>query len=267
MKIQPFSAYDMAKLPMLQPADWGDIIPHFEFYVQSPFCFPIKLTSAEQIVGVAAVIVHHDVAWLGHIIIHSESRGRGLGRILTQNLIDIACQQKCKTVYLTATDLGFPVYEKLGFVTEDNYLFFKDIDPHSQLRVQSGCIQPYAKSMRSEISEMDRDISGEDRMLHLDAHLEHGYVYRCSEKIEGYYLPSLGEGLIIAVSPSAGTELLKLHVTSTHKAVFPSSNTVAAGLLHAMGYREWSTGRRMRWGVERPLKLQYIYNRIAGKVG
>jgi len=267
MKIQPFSTDDMVELQELQPADWGNILPHFEFYIRSPFCFPVKLLSATQLVGVGTAIIHRDVAWLGHIIIRTESRGRGLGHLLTQSLIDIACQQKCKTVYLTATDLGFPVYEKLGFVTEDSYLFFRDVDPDSQLELLSAEIRPYTEDMRSKVLEMDKEASGEDRSCHLEAHLEGGYVYGHSGKIEGFYLPSLGEGLIVAINPLAGTELLRMHLKSMHKAVFPSTNTVATGLLHGMGYQEWSTGRRMRWGIERPLKLQHIYNRIAGKVG
>lgn len=266
MELRPLKYHELSSISTLQPERWGDIKPNFEFYIKSPFCFPIKLIINNKIVAVGTTVVHNDVAWLAHIIVHSENRGKGLGRIITQNLIDIANQKKCKTIYLIATDLGFPVYEKLGFVTETDYLFFKDVNIKDQM-FDPDTIKPYAEKYKDRILKIDRSISGEDRRIHIENQLKNGFVYCKDETVEGYYLPCFGEGLIISNTPLAGIELLKLHLKSNQKVVLPKDNSTAIDFLYENGYKEFSTAKRMRLGSPTSLMLKNIYNRIGGNIG
>src|SRR5688572_32638579 len=55
--------------------------------------------------------------------------------------------QQCETIYLIATELGAPVYEKCGFETETEYLYFKDLKPIEGVS-PSPFIQPDRKSTR-----------------------------------------------------------------------------------------------------------------------
>lgn len=266
MQILALAHEEIDLIADLRPEGWNDIKESFSFYLQSDFCFPIKVVIDGEIVGLGATIIHNDVAWLGHIIVHPDQRGNGIGKHIVQSLIDIAKQNKCETIYLIATNLGFPVYEKLGFITDTEYLAFKDINLDKELLISDHII-PYQQDFKAEISIIDRTASGEDRMMQIESALENGSVYINHDQIEGFYLPGLGDGLIVANTSSAGIELLKLHLQSNEKVIFPIDNLWAADFLYHNGFKEYDAVKRMRLGKIRPLKLENIYNRIAGYVG
>jgi GNAT superfamily N-acetyltransferase len=257
---------DVKLISPLQPDGWLDITPTIEFYTRSSFCFPMKVIFGNEIAGIGTAIIHHDVAWLAHIIVHKDFRRKGIGRFITQSLVNHTEVKKCETIYLLATELGAPVYEKVGFETESEYLFFKDVRIE-KLSNASAHIKPYEAKFKTQVAEMDKMSSGEDRIFHLQDHLSNGYVYGSDEIIEGFYLPTLGDGLIIGVTSSAGIKLLNFHLHSHEKVVLPNENLVAINYLHENGFKEFSTGKRMRLGKKRPVKLENIYNRIGGNLG
>lgn len=266
MEIQALNHNDVNLLHDLQPDGWPDITPNFYFYTASPFCFPIKIIIDGKIAGIGAAIIHHEIAWLGHIIVHAEQRGKGIGSYITETLIDIAKQHNCQTINLIATGLGAPVYEKAGFTTETEYLFFKDINLGKQPAF-SPHIKPYGKAFREQIAETDHLTSQEDRMFFFEEHLAGGFVYCSNNIVEGFYLPTLGEGLIIANTAPAGIELLRLHLNTNNKVAFPKDNLHAATFLYEKGFKEFRTAKRMRLGKSSNVRLSNIYNRIAGNIG
>ena len=88
-------------------------------------CFPFKASIENKIVGIGTTILHHETAWLAHIIVHPEYRNRGIGKMITQALVDHSYSKGRKTIYLIATELGLPVYRRLGFESETEYTIFK----------------------------------------------------------------------------------------------------------------------------------------------
>lgn len=266
MQILALAYEELNLISDLKPEGWNDIQMSFSFYVQSSFCFPVKVVIDDTIVGLGAAIIHNDVAWLGHIIVHADQRGNGIGQRITHALIDIAKQNNCETIYLIATELGVPVYEKLGFIADTEYLFFKDINLDKELLI-SDQIVPYKQGFRDEISIIDQVAAGENRMMHLEEALKNGFVYIDHHKVEGFYLPALGDGLIVANNSSAGLELLKLHLKSNEKVSFPIDNLSARDFLYSNGFREYDVAKHMRFGNIRSFKLENIYNRIGGNVG
>ncbi len=266
MEIRAIHQNEISVLSDLQPDGWADIVPHFNFYTQSSFCVPVKVVVDKKIVGIGVSIVHHDVAWLAHIIVRPEERCKGWGRLITQALMDVAKQQHCSTIYMIATKLGFPVYEKLGFLIETEYIFCRRVGESPDLSV-SDHVQPYQEQYKEHISAMDKNISGEDRMMHLEARLAKGFVHCDRGMVHGYYLPSLGEGLIVADTGHAGLELLKWHLRHSSQIVVPEENMVARTFLQALGFEEASTAKRMRLGNIRSVKFSNIYNRIGGNIG
>ena len=265
MIIQSFVRDDLKFIRDLQPEGWGDITPSIELYTKSSFCFPMKVMVDDEIAGIGTAIMHDAVAWLAHIIVRSEFRKRGIGRFITEGLLSNAQVKKCETVFLIATELGAPVYEKVGFETETEYLYFKDVKIDNLL-MTSQMIYPYEARFKNQVAEMDKSSSTENRLFHLETHLENGYAY-VSGKIEGFYLPTFGDGLIIANTPTAGIELLKLHLQSNTKIAFPKENLAATTYLYEKGFKAFSTGKRMRIGKKRNVKLENIYNRIGGNLG
>jgi hypothetical protein len=266
VEVQTLNHTDLNLLSDLQPDGWQSITPSFDFYTRSSFCFPVKIISDDKIAGIGTTIIHHDVAWLAHIIVHKDYRRKGIGKLITETLVDSLKSKNCETIYLLATDLGAPVYEKVGFETETEYLFFKDIKLAKDLPI-SIMIEPYTQEFNQQIAEIDRINSGEDRMFHFEDHLQNGFVYREDAIIKGFYLPTFGDGLIIANDSSAGLELLKLHLKSNERIYFPKDNLVATNYLYENGFKETSAVKRMRLGKKRDVSLKNIYNRIGGNLG
>lgn len=265
MNINPVYNDEIQALSGLQPDGWSDIVPYFDFYTKSSFCFPVKVTVDDEIVGIGATIIHGDVAWLAHIIVHPDHRGDGIGRYITQTLVDIANENNCSTIYLIATELGERVYPKVGFLTETEYLFHKNIVKREW--EISKYIYPFREEYREHFTAFDKSVSGEDRMNHLEGYFTGSFMFCEDGEVEGYYLPTLGEGLIIASTERAGIGLLKLHLQHHVNVVIPKENITVQNFLQETGFGEVKSIKRMRLGNERMVRFTNIYNRIGGNIG
>lgn len=267
MTIEALNNSDVSLLDELQPSGWGTILPAHEFYTtNTDFCFPIRINKNGKIVGIGTTIIHNDVAWLAHIIVHQENRNQGIGQLITQSLVKDSQAKNCDTIYLIATDLGAPVYTKVGFETETEYLFFKDIKAEKSWEISSN-IEPFHPNHTPAITAIDKLTSGEDRIFHLEKYLHDGFVYQNNTVIEGFYLPAFGEGLILATTKEAGIELMKMRFANHDNACFPKDNTHAVDFLYKYGYKEFKTAKRMRLGKQRQWNPSNIYNRIGGNIG
>ena len=173
MRFSPFTHSDIPVLDALRPPDWTDTKIPFQFYLSSHFCFPIKLTNEDKIIGVGCAIIHDDVAWLGHIIVHPDFRNQGHGTTITKHLIKIAKDHKTSTIFLIATNMGAPVYSKLGFVTETEYLFYKDVLLKDKF-VLSDKIVPFQEKHFDQLYQLDKKLSSENRLPHLTEHCNSG---------------------------------------------------------------------------------------------
>lgn len=266
MNIFPFTLPDLERISALQPADWNDIVPNMRFYINSPFCEPIKLEIDDIIAGVGASILHRDTAWLAHIIVHPEYRNRGLGTIITQALMDNLKDRGFKTIMLVATPLGAYVYKKLGFEIESEYVFLKDGHISRELSPDVQIIQ-FTHDYRGAVLQMDREIYGEDRSMLLENNLRHAMLYLQDDVLTGCYFPTLQEGLILAETKQAGLDLITLRSRTINRIVVPMENTVAIDFLQQNGYQEWRRGTRMRLGEPLAWQPEKIYGRVSGGLG
>lgn len=67
--------------------------------------------------GAGSVLISHGVAGLYNIAVPSHARGHGVGRAITLELMRIGARNGCGESILHATEMGLPVYQKLGFDT------------------------------------------------------------------------------------------------------------------------------------------------------
>lgn len=266
IQIQPVTETDLPLISLLQPEGWHDIVPVYTFYHHSDFCFPVKLTIANELVGVGATIMHNDVAWLAHIIVHPDYRNRGIGKRITHALIEGIDQRICKTIYLVATALGEPIYEKLGFETETEYVFYKNL-AQDKSYIPSANIFAYNEKYKEDIRRMDQSVSGENRFFHFEPHLSTASVYVSHNRVEGFYVPDFHEGFIVASTSKAGIELIHLRLQSKNTAAFPIDNTDAAAYMAIHGYEPFKAAKRMRLGEFREVVFTGMFNRIAGSIG
>jgi len=265
MAVEPFGFSDLSQLDPLQPHGWSSIIPFYQFYSQTDFCYPIKFMSGGKIIGIGSAILHGHTGWLAHIIVDTNFRGQGIGTKITQELVQQARRSGAKTISLLASALGEPVYRKLGFVKDTDYLFLKGekvVTSHHKKSI------PFNTTFKNGILELDARISGEDRSKLLTPHLASAKIIMDQNNLSGFYLPSLGEGLIIAETPEAGSALMsEKYQDGEGRAVLPKENEVGISFLLKNNFTQFLTGSRMHLGTEIDWHPSKIYNRIGGNLG
>lgn len=265
MHVTPLLPSDVEQLRTLQPEGWGDITNAFNFYLTHSFCFPVGFWAGKQLVGVGSCVVHRTTAWLCHIIVHPEFRNRGLGTLITDDLIAIVKQQPhIETILLLATKLGAPVYQKCGFEVESDYVFYK-----GELFGDSNdeTIVPCTADNFSEVLQLDRKISGEDREQLLRIHHDRCLIKMVDGKVDGCYFSSLGDGLILAKTASTGEDLMRFRGATESRFVIPEQNTAATDLLLKNGFESFLRGTRMRLGKKIDWHPERLFNRIGGNLG
>jgi len=266
MDIEKLEHNDINLIFDLLPIGWESVIPTIEFYTKTNFCFPIKATIDSKIVGIGTTIIHNETAWLAHIIVHADYRNQSIGKIITQTLVDNSYTKGCETIYLLATELGEPVYKKIGFETDTEYIVFKREVTNDSFKNTENIV-PFNNDFKNQILNLDKQVSGEDRILLLEQHLSDGFLYVQDNETQGFYLPNLGDGLIIANTNSAGQELMKLRLKLKDFAAFPIDNIGATEFMRQNNFNEVRKEKRMRLGKERNWEPKNIYNRIGGNLG
>jgi hypothetical protein len=145
-------------------------------------------------------------------------------------------------------------------------VFFKDLVKNSDW-ASSPEVVPYNPSYRDQIAAIDKHVSGEDRMVHVERFLATGFVHITDDTINGFYLPDFGDGLILATKLNAGLDLMRLRLAAKDNASFPTDNVDALQFMQKNNFQEFRRAKRMRLGAKRALNLQFIYNRIGGNLG
>lgn len=257
---------DIDQLRELQPETWTDIRPYFYYYSASHFCQPLKISENGKVIAVGTNIQHQDSAWLAHIIVHPEHRNRGLGRKMASTLIKNLNREKFSTIYLDATDMGYPVYKKLGFEVEIEYIHLEGKNTDQYL-LNPETVIPFHVGHKEEVLALDRLISAEDRIDLLEPYLRSSLLYISDSKIEGAYFPYLLDGFVMAITPQAGTELMKIRMRNKPTARFPSNNQVCIDFLKENGYKVTGTSKRMFLGKKREWNGKAIFHRISGGLG
>ncbi len=264
LSILPFLPSDLTMVSALQPEGWPPILPHFKFYSNSDFCFPLKVEKNGKIIGVGVTIVHGETAWLAHIIVSPENRNQGIGKMITQALVDSLQATSCTTILLIATKQGEPIYRKIGFLVETEYAIFKE-GKRSTMPVEK-CM-PYNQKFEKSILLLDRQVSGENREKLLKTHLEKSQLVIKNDTVAGCFFPTLGEGLILAEDTDAGITLLaQKHLTEIRTAL-PIDNKSGMNYLVRYGFQEFARGVRMRLGKKLDWQPEKIYSRIGGNLG
>lgn len=264
--VEEFTTEDLSRIPSINPPDWKDISPHFIYYLISDFCFPVKLVFNGKLVGTGSAIIHNDAAWLAHIIVHPDHRNKGLGNMITKELLDIVATKNCLSVHLLATDLGFPVYKKQGFIEDTDYIIYKQPDSDFELDISEKIIGIKEKH-KEVIRELDKQVSGEDRFFRLQEHFGSAKVYYDEDRIQGFYLPTFGEGLIIADNSVAGIALMQTRLLDNEIATLPVDNLEAIKFLKDLQFTPQRILKRMVLGEKRKWEPQNLYNRVGGYVG
>jgi hypothetical protein len=239
----------------------------FSFHFGQPYFYPIAAEVDGVVAGCANGLWHVDTGWLGNIVVLPEFRGRGIGRSLTEKLVDFFHEKGVTHQILVATRLGEPVYRKVGFEVASHYLFFRR-DGISDSETVAG-VRPFRPEDTGALFTLDGVITGETRQPFLKRYLDEAWVHVSpSGGVDGYYLPKLGDGLIIAESETAGISLLRSKLRQGGQvSVAPEGNKAAVDFLLTNGFVETARAPRMSLGPDIGWKPECVFSRGAGFCG
>lgn len=273
-EIRPIKEDELPLMRDFAPADWNTNLEkvYGRFYGQ-PWFHPLVVLDATEIIGTGVAMIYPNAAWLGTIIVKDEYRSRGIGRFITTELIKTVKTKGIDAIILAASSMGLPIYQKLGFTHDLNYLFFKKDGPfHPDFEKEN--ISPITPQDHAAILSIDRRVSGEDRkglLLHM---MDTGFKFTQQGKhgkqgaIDGYFLPDFGKGLIIATTDRVGLELLKFKISGDQSpVVIPETNKAVLEFLVNNGYTHYQTSPRMFLENNVTWDSQRIYARGSGYLG
>ncbi len=267
LKIRPIASSEIPLLKEFAPPDWkSDISAIFAFHFGQLYFHPLVADLDGKVVGCAEGLLNGDTGWLGNIIVLPDFRGRGIGQALTAGLVDFFRSRGCAHQLLVATAMGEPVYTKLGFEACSKYVFLKR--KTAAANADPSGVREYAPQDYAALIALDRTASAEERQPFLGRFLPGAWVHSTDGTLDGFYLPALGNGLIVAADTRAGLELLQYRAAvGPENAVVPEANAAALKFLQENGFEETRRAPRMALGGDVDWKPRMVYQRGAGYCG
>jgi predicted N-acetyltransferase YhbS len=221
-----------------------------------------------SVVGVAGCIRFGRTGWLGNVAVDDDFRGQGLGRAISETAVDWLHQAGAETVLLTATRLGKPIYERLGFADEGiSYGIWKQQQAPILGCDRTATVQP---GQIDEVIRQDAEATGEDRRSYLAPFADRARVVAGHSRA-GYWLAlPWGGGPVIAASRAAARPLIvdMIRTSPGARLAFPELNMHGAALAVSLGFHLARRVRRMRLGPPvsgyRPGLIYNVFSLAAG---
>lgn len=248
---------------------WGDRGFALRFYSADPYAHPLVADADGEIVGTVTAIQNGPVGWVGLLFVSPKQRGGGLGRQLTEAAGRILRERGCRSMLLAATELGQPVYRRLGFHSVSEYVVFRGAKlDHPPV---DGRVRRIEDRDVEAIVRVDRAVTGEDRAHALRA-LPHGWVIDNRMSIDAFaLLTPFGYGPIVAADPEDGALLLDVvrgaAIDADMQITVPAENTAALAHLRSAGFVEQRRLPRMLLGdtvVWQPTHMWAIFSFAMG---
>jgi ribosomal protein S18 acetylase RimI-like enzyme len=162
--IRPMLAADVAPATEAILRDhWGDRRAWFEFATTQPACRPVVAEIGGALAGTGVGTANGSVGWVGTIWVDPARRGAGLGRALTQAVIDGLEAAGCRTLVLVATEEGLPLYERMGFELQARYRILEapGLDPAAVAPDPE--VRAFDRADLDALCALDLAATGEDR--------------------------------------------------------------------------------------------------------
>jgi GNAT superfamily N-acetyltransferase len=234
--------------------------PHGEILVAS--------THRDRLVGGACCASFGRSGWIGALGVLPRARRRGVGELLTRASVEWLQDRGADTVLLYATDLGRPVYERVGFVCEARARAWRGTPPGPA----PGGLRRLRPTDRTALRELDRACTGEDRSPVFDmlpALL--GFGYERHGRLAGFALQTpWGAGpAIVAEDIDAGRALLRGLILDPQPVTItvPDDNEAGAQVLADWGFQPVNSAIRMRFGPpvgHEPARMFGLFNLFWG---
>jgi GNAT superfamily N-acetyltransferase len=204
--------------------------------------------------GVACVAMFATTGWIGALGVAPEARRSGLGTALTEAAVRWLRHRGAQTVLLYATEAGRPVYERLGFATEQRAVAWRGVSGAAP----PADLQRLAESDRTRLRALDQLATGERRNAVLDTIIPLGGVAVEGDDggLLGWAIASpWGAGTAIAAArPEIGVALMAAATAgpAAGTLIVPDGNVAATDALQAWRFVRLNDALRMRLGPAVP---------------
>ena len=227
-----------------------------------------------ELIGVAAGAHFGASGWVGGVAVMPEHRRAGLGGALTEAVVAELQDRQAATVQLLATELGRPVYERIGFAAESEYLTLTGPPAPGragEVRGPAGAggvpvagVRAGRPGDRAAVLALDRLATGEDRKRLLSTLWPAGGLVAGEGAPRGFHLasPWRSGGATVAADAEAGLALLEAVRRSGAEELsvsLPAGNRAGLLALEAAGFQARSATTRMRLGPPLPLRPEAVF--------
>lgn len=262
-----------------QQVGWNQTLDDWRRFVElnPEGCF--VATHHSDIVGTVCTVAYQKCGWVAMVIVGPQHRRKGIGKILLLLGIEHLEQRKL-IVKLDATPEGKMLYDTLGF--RDEYAGGRyECDALSGIGAPTtNCIKLTLENL-DELSQLDREIFGDDRSEVLSSYLTHypdcAYCLMDGDKIIGYIMAREGEhafhiGPWIAIDRDVAQILFQSCLDARKPirvfADVVSPNPHAATMLQEWGFVQQRPFIRMVRGENRCAgKPEYVYGMSGPELG
>ena len=134
------------------------------------------LRRGEEVFGFVTAVAHERSGWVGNLIVPGACRGSGYGALLFDHAVNVLERQGVASIWLTASTLGRPLYEKKGFAVIDGIVRWT-------LKAEDKSL---AEEGRTEIAGLlagDFQVWGESRGRLLSPLAREGEVFACGNTV------------------------------------------------------------------------------------
>ncbi|HUQ44648.1 MAG TPA: GNAT family N-acetyltransferase [Candidatus Limnocylindria bacterium] len=146
---------------------WGVRREWLAFAASQAACTPLIAEFDRAVVATGVGTANGPVGWIGSIFVDPAFRGRGLGRAITQGIIDALDSAGCRTLVLVATSEGRRLYEPMGFQVQTHYRILEApglAAPDEPDEPAAPSIRPFHSDDLPGLVALDRAATGEDRV-------------------------------------------------------------------------------------------------------
>ncbi len=239
--------------PVAKTLDEAGFGPHVARLLSYPRDSPhgemLVAAAGRRLVGGACCASFGATGWIGALGVLPRARRRGVGEQLTREAIAWLEGRGATTALLYATDMGRPIYERVGFVAEARARAWRGVPPGPP----PDGIRRLRPADRPALLDLDRRATGEDRgaVLEMLPALI-GLGYERDGALAGFALQTpWGAGpAVVAEDADAGGALLRALIIEPQPVTItvPDDNPAGARILAGWGFQPVNSALRMRYG-------------------
>lgn len=269
---------------------WGVRRGWLAFATANDRCHPVVAVVEGEIVATGVGTASGPVGWLGSVFVAPGQRRHGLGRAVTQAVLDQLAAAGCSTIVLVATSEGRRLYEPMGFEVQTRYRILEapglaDLATADEAGVEGSragragglpVVRAFEPVDIEAIAALDRRATGEDRRHALER-LAAPDTSRVSvaarDRLSGFLVrPPWGGGATVAPSPDDALAI----ITARRRAAGPAGrvrvgvldeNREGIARLVAEGFAESWSAPRMARGAPIDWRPEHIWGQFNHAMG